>query len=343
MVSKPKVQNPVVLQGQNDLLRAIVESSDDAILTKNLDGLITSWNKGAERLFGYTAAQIMGAPVGVLLPPDRLDEEMQILARIRNGERVENFETIRLHRSGRPIHISLTCSPLHDAGGRIVGASKIARDNTQRHQAQEMQSLLIGEMQHRIKNVFTLAGSLVSLSASQVETKEELVKDVRSRLRALASAHELTVPVLNGAYISLRRSAFRETIDALFQPYLGEGDSERVTVQGPELTFAPKAVTPVALLVNELVTNAVKYGALRDPDGRITITTARDDLNVRITWHEQHDHMGSPPTGEEKGFGSTLSRLAVEQQLGGTLLRVWGKDGLHVTVTFPLANLDDDV
>ncbi|HVZ63116.1 MAG TPA: PAS domain S-box protein [Lacunisphaera sp.] len=112
------------------LLAAIVNSSDDAIISKDLDGIITSWNDGARLMFGYTADEIIGQTVLKLLPPDRQEEEMQILARLRRGERLEHFETIRVRKNGESFNASLTISPIKDNQGRIVGASKIARDIT---------------------------------------------------------------------------------------------------------------------------------------------------------------------------------------------------------------------
>src|SRR5579871_2008784 len=112
------------------LLGAIVDSSDDAIISKNLDGIITSWNKSAERLFGYTADEIVGKPVTMLIPSDRLNEEPQIIARLKKGERVDHFEAIRRRKDGSLLDISLTISPIRDANGQITGASKIARDIT---------------------------------------------------------------------------------------------------------------------------------------------------------------------------------------------------------------------
>src|SRR5579862_3249323 len=117
-------------QRAEQLLGAIVDSSDDAIISKNLNGVITSWNKGAERLFGYTADEIVGKPVTMLIPSDRLDEEPQIIARLTRGERVDHFETIRRRKDGSLLDISLTISPIRDANGQITGASKIARDIT---------------------------------------------------------------------------------------------------------------------------------------------------------------------------------------------------------------------
>jgi len=112
-------------------LAAIVDSSSDAIITKDLDGVITSWNSGAEAVFGYTASEAIGQHVTMLMPPDRVDEEPGILSRIRNGEEVDHYETIRRRKDGRLLNISLSVSPIYDAGGRIVGASKIARDITE--------------------------------------------------------------------------------------------------------------------------------------------------------------------------------------------------------------------
>jgi PAS domain S-box-containing protein len=118
------------------LLAAIVESSEDAIVSKDVDGVITSWNQGAERIFGYTAVEAVGRPVAMLAPPDRADEMPEILARIRRGERVEHFDTVRRARDGRLIPIALTVSPVKDEDGRIVGASKIARDISERRRAE---------------------------------------------------------------------------------------------------------------------------------------------------------------------------------------------------------------
>jgi PAS domain S-box-containing protein len=118
-------------------LASIVESSDDAIVSKNLDGIITSWNNGAERVFGYTAEEAIGHPITIVIPEDRQDEERNILTRIRRGERIDHFETIRRRKNGSLIVVSLTVSPVKNAEGRIVGASKIARDITAQKRSQE--------------------------------------------------------------------------------------------------------------------------------------------------------------------------------------------------------------
>src|ERR1700756_3141691 len=108
-------------------LASIIDYSDDAIVSKNLDGIIRSWNSGAERIFGYTASDAVGQPITLVIPQDRQSEEREILTRIRRGERIDHFETVRQHKHGSLIVVSLTVSPVRDANDKIVGASKIAR------------------------------------------------------------------------------------------------------------------------------------------------------------------------------------------------------------------------
>ena len=123
-------------------LASIVESSDDAVISKTLDAIITSWNKGAERMFGYTAEEAVGQSVTILIPPDRQHEERTILERIGRGERIEHYETVRQRKDGSLIAISLTVSPIKNLEGRIIGASEIARDITERKHAEARENML---------------------------------------------------------------------------------------------------------------------------------------------------------------------------------------------------------
>ena len=123
--------------GTQAMLAAIVESSDDAIYAKTLEGAILSWNHGAERMYGYSAAEVVGRPVSILVPPRSTDEVPQILERIKGGERVDHFETVRVRKDGEALDVSLSVSPVRDASGRIVGASTIARDITEQKRLRE--------------------------------------------------------------------------------------------------------------------------------------------------------------------------------------------------------------
>ena len=163
-------------------LASIVESSDDAIVSKNLDGIITSWNRSAERIFGYSAEEAIGQPITIVIPQDRRDEERTILTRIRRGERIEHFETVRQRKHGSLIVVSLTVSPVKDAVGRIVGAAKIARDITEQKRSQEQIATLAQEAEHRSKNLLATVQATVNLSKSN--TAEGLKQAIEGRIRA---------------------------------------------------------------------------------------------------------------------------------------------------------------
>jgi PAS domain S-box-containing protein len=207
-------------------IASIVESSDDVIISKNLDGIIISWNKGAERVFGYPAEEAIGQPITIVIPEDRHDEERQILTRIRRGERIEHYETVRRRKHGSLISVSLTVSPVRDAEGKIVGASKIARDITERKRSQEQIATLAREAEHRSKNLLATVQAAVHLSQS--ETPGGLKRAIEGRIQALANVHSLFV---KSRWIGadLFTVANQELI-----PYTQNKES-RVSVDGPEV------------------------------------------------------------------------------------------------------------
>ncbi len=326
------------------LLASIIESSDDAILSKTLDGMIITWNRGAERLFGYTAEEVVGKSVTILIPQNRHDEEPKILERIARGERIEYYETIRRRKDGSLIDISLSVSPIKDADGKVIGASKIARDISERRRAREQQDLLLKEMSHRVKNLFAVTSSLVAMSARSARTPEEMATAVRARLGALTRAHELTRPGLtDGGDRAERNTTLHDLLGAIFAPYVDPefaGDHERVIISGPDVSISGRAVTSLALVLHEFATNAAKYGALSSPEGYICVdcTFSSDNKELVLTWKE----CGGPavkrcPEGE--GFGSRLARQIINGQFGGHLSHNWRREGLTMYVLIKVENL----
>jgi PAS domain S-box-containing protein len=473
-------------------LSAIVESSEDAILSKNLDGIIQSWNKGAEHLFGYTAEETVGRSVLMLIPEDRHDEEPGILSRIRRGERVEHFETLRRRKDGSLIDISLTISPMRDARGNIVGASKIARDvseyrnaqralqrqsqrlatlnsiakllasdldpqrvvqtvtdvatelsgarfgaffynvigengeayqlytlsgaprsafekfgmprNTavfgptfrgdgpvrsddiradprygksaphhgmpaghlpvvsylavpvvsrsgevlgglffghdqpgvftqesedlimgiashaaialdnarlhqaaqeevsQRKRAEEAKDLLLHEIKHRVKNTL---GTVQAIASQTFRAAPREERDAfGARLRAMSEAHDL---LTNQDWGDVSVRALVERAIAPFNP-------ERFEVEGDTANIGASRALLLAMVVHELSTNAVKYGALSVPGGQVIITWRGQDGRLALTWQESGGPPVSPP--ERKGFGSNLIERALKGEQG---------------------------
>ena len=140
------------------MLAAIIESSEDAIVSKNLNGIITSWNKGAENIFGYKEQEAIGQHISLIIPSDRLDEEEMIISKLRRGEKIEHYETIRLTRSGDKLNISLSISPIRNASGQIVGASKIARDITRQKHAES----LVRQYVHHLEEINSIGKALSS-------------------------------------------------------------------------------------------------------------------------------------------------------------------------------------
>ena len=173
------------------LLAEIVASSDDAIASKTLEGIVTSWNGAAERLFGYAAEEMIGRPIAVLAAPGREDEMPAILARIRRGERVDHLETVRRRKDGGLVEVALTVSPVRDRRGRIVGASKIARDIGPRRAVEERQRLLLGELQHRVKNLLALVQALARQTEAEGRSGEAYRDAFLGRLETLVRAHQL--------------------------------------------------------------------------------------------------------------------------------------------------------
>jgi PAS domain S-box-containing protein len=311
-----------------DRLASIVESSDDAIASKNLDGVVTSWNIGAERLFGYTAAEMVGKPIALLIPPERADEEPQILQRIRNGERVDHYETVRRCKDGTLIDVSLTVSPIKNAQGKVIGASKIARDITESKRARVQQRLLLDEMKHRVKN------TLATVQAIAMQTLQSATPDDRAafaaRLNALAGAHDLLTK-------SWERAGVRDIIEGALSPFQEE-HRERFLIEGPEnVTVGSEQSMLVAIGLHELATNAVKYGALSNRGGRVRVSWSvhRNGAapRLQLEWMERGGPLVEPP--KHKGFGSRLIERALSAQDGAAAFR-FEPQGLICTISLVL-------
>jgi len=280
-------------------LGAIVVSSDDAIVSKTLDGTVTSWNEGAHRIFGYDETEMIGQSITRIIPPHLHGEEQEILARLKRGEHIRHYETIRVAKDGRLLNISVTVSPLRDRFGRIVGASKVARDITERKQAEELQRLLLDELNHRVKNTLATIQAIATQSLRRAKSPEEFAASFSGRVQALSRAHDmLTQTKMQGAQLS---DLIREHV------LLGDIDG-RISVSGPALLLDAQSALHLALVLHELATNARKYGALSTPRGRLSLkwSVRRNGAGPKLAleWKESGGPRVTAP--KERGFGSTL-------------------------------------
>jgi len=310
-------------------LAAIVASSDDAIVSKTLDGRITSWNAGATRIFGYQADEMIGQRITQIIPPELHPDEQQILARLRRGEHIDHYETVRVAKDGRLVDISLTVSPLHDKYGRVIGASQVARDITERKEAERLRRLLTEELNHRVKNTLAIVQAIATQSLRRAKSPVDFVSSFTGRVQALARAHDLlTQNKLQGADIM---ALVRE------QVLFGATDDHRISCSGPVLMLEAQAAVQLALVLHELATNARKYGALSVPNGRLTVQwelrIEGERSNLVLEWKER----GGPKvcTPKERGFGSTLIERTLSAHHGEVSTR-YAAAGVTCRITQPL-------
>ena len=306
-------------------LWSIVQFSNDAIISKNLEGIIESWNAGAERIFGYTASEAIGQSVEILIPPDRLNEEAEIINRIRRGERIEHYETVRRRKDGSLIDISLTVSPIMATEGRVIGASKIARDITERKRSEAHISVLAREAEHRAKNVLATVQAIVNLT--EAETVADFKNAIEGRLQALANVHTLFVESRwSGAEL-------HDLITKELAPYR-QRDGTRVAIEGPALKLEPSTAQTIAVVLHELTTNAAKYGALSVCKGRIGVSWTRPEIGrLIVRWTETGGPAVTPPT--RKGFGTRVMANLIHQARGEIGFN-WHPAGLACEIALPI-------
>jgi PAS domain S-box-containing protein len=306
-------------------LASIVESGDDAIASSNLDGIITSWNKGAERIYGYLSEEIIGKPITILIPPERHHEEDVILESIRRGNRVDHFETIRRGKDGNLINISLTISPMRDANGTVIGASKIARDITERKRSEAQIAILAREAEHRAKNLLANVKAVVHLS--QAGTPDDLKKAIEGRIDALANVHSLFVQS------RWRGAELGNLVRQELSPYSHDG-KERTQIDGPTVILKPDVAQAIAVALHELATNAAKYGALSGAKGEVHVqwSCAADD-RVMLRWTEAGGPPVNPPA--HKGFGTEVIGAMIQSQAGGDMRLDWRTEGLVCKIALP--------
>lgn len=315
-------------------LAAIVENSDDAILSKTLDGVIMSWNAGAERLFGYTAKEVIGQPITTIIPEDRLYEEDVIIRQLRAGIRIDHFETVRRRKNGSLVDVAVTISPVKDEAGSVLGASKIARDISAVKESAARQTLIIREMNHRIKNLFALANSLVVLSARDADNIDDLTEDLSARLQALARSHALILANFSEDAALQGYTTLLALAGEVLAPHYDNAGS-RITIQGDPVPLGHHAGPTLGLLLHELATNAAKYGGLASADGRLRIDIAVIGDRVEILWRETSGLKRDTVGPLKQGFGSRLVAASMTT-LRGALQRIWEDSGLQIRMTFPL-------
>ena len=248
------------------------------------------------------------------------------MERIRRGQRVEHYQTVRQHKHGGLIDISLTVSPVRNTQGIVIGASKIARDITEHKRSEAQIVNLAREAEHRTKNI--LATVLATVRLSNSDTSDDLKQLIEGRIDALAKVHTLFVES-RWAGAELHRLATQELL-----AYSGEKEA-RVRIDGPAVMLEPSTAQTVAISLHELATNAAKYGSLSAADGRVEITWSRTaDRRLSLRWIESGGPTATPPT--QRGFGTRIVENMIGQ-LKGEVRFDWLDQGLTCEIDLPLA------
>ncbi|AUC13078.1 histidine kinase [Rhizobium sp. Y9] len=313
-------------------LASMIASSNDAIMGIDLDMKITSWNAAAEKLYGYSQDEVVGRSVLMLVPDGRQEEEPRILTEVRAGRFVEPYETQRRRKDGRLVEVLLSVSPIRDANGRVIGASKTAHDITARKDAERLKSILVNELHHRVKNVLATVTAIARQTLGRDKANHEEVEAFTSRLASLSRAQDLLV------HADWQHADLKAVMQQALSPY----PVDAFQIGGPSVPLPPRAVVSLSLALHELATNAAKYGALSAPGGQVSISWQFEPLadnRLRIVWEERGGPEVAPP--RRRGFGSTLIERLLSAELKGETKFVYEKSGVICVIEAEMSKDDD--
>jgi two-component system, sensor histidine kinase PdtaS len=324
-------------------LAAIVASTSDAIISKGQSSAIETWNEGAERLYGYAALEMIGAPAATIVPADLIEEERELLAQVWRGERVNALETIRVGKEGQRIDVSITASPIRMPSGEIVGVSSIARDISQRKRDERAlqaslreKDVLLAEVHHRVKNNLQIVVSLLKLHAEKISdpTAVAAFEDGQTRVHSIALLHEMLYHSKDLHAVTVADYAL-SLANALLRTY-ANCDVRFVVAADGVLLDLDDAV-PFGMILNELVTNSLKHAfagaAVAAPEVRVEVRATADEIALVVS-----DNGAGFPPGFDAGACDSLGMhimLALSGQLGGTIQFEAGEGGATARLAFP--------
>ncbi len=273
------------------MLANLVESSDDAIITESLDCIITSWNRGAEQVYGYSAEEILGKPISILAPPHLEEETRELVERVKQGKKIQQYETLRLRKDGKIINVSITLSPIFDIYGKFTAVSLIYRDITKRKEAEEaLERIEITrqkEIHHRIKNNLQVISSLLDLQAGKFKDRGcindsevlEAFRESHDRVLSIALIHE-ELHEGEGEETLNFSLYLKKLIENLIHTYSLGNTAVSLNIDLEESIFFDMDIAvPLGMIVNELVSDSLKYAFLGRNEGEIKIKLFKNELS----------------------------------------------------------------
>lgn len=344
-------------------LAAIVDSSDDAIISKNLQGIVTSWNLSAERIFGYTSEEMVGEPILKLIPEDRLEEEPEILKRISQGDRVDHFETIRRRKNGELVHVSLTISPIKSPDGEIMGISKIARDITDKKLEEQRKNDFIAIVSHELKTPLTSMKSYVQLALNKAKQQKDSFSE-NMLTRAEVQTNKMTKMIHDFLNLSrleegkmalnLSRFSLPELMDEIVLEGCALAPAHLIQYDSCADVAIKADRDKISQVMTNILGNAVKYS---EPGTTIKITCklkhdvveiAFTDQGIGIAATDQKQlfdrfyRVGNGQITNVSGFGIGLYLVSEILKLHDTKIMVQSEPGKGSVFTFALPILLSD-
>ncbi len=315
-------------------LAAIVNSSRDAIFGFSLDERITSWNPGAENIFGVPAEQMIGEPLNRLLPPEPAAETAAFFASHERPKRLLDFEMTWVRPDGESVPLSMSYSPVRSDDGKLIAGKLIARDITERVRAARHTEMMLGELDHRVKNTLATVQAIAQQTLANATDLPDFAENFLSRLLALSQTHNLLAhDAWNGAPLAA-------IVDNELVPYRLD-DGARIRLQGDEIILAPKQALALSMALHELATNAGKYGSLSVPEGHVAVTwkTYLKDQRpwLLLQWTETGGPVVAPPG--RRGFGSRLIGEGLPYELGGEVALAFPSGGVTCVIDVPLSEV----
>nr|WP_294509491.1 chemotaxis protein CheB [uncultured Rhodopila sp.] len=311
-------------------LAAIVQWSHDAIVSYDIGGIVSSWNAGAEKLFGYAASEAIGQPIGALLKGPQPRDWAVLLKALGESEPAADFDSVKTTRDGGTVEVSVTISPLRDADGKVVGGSVVARDISARRAAEQKAELLLSELDHRVKNILAIVSAIVTQTLRTSPSPEAFAEEIQGRIGAIAKAHSLLTQSGRGELL-LKALMLTE-----LAPY--DRGTGNVSIGGSNVSLTPKAGLAMAMAIHELASNAAKYGSLSNGSGRLSVSWAveqrPDGPVLALTWSETGGPVVAVPT--HRGFGSTLIERGLAHELDAEVTQAFLPEGLRCTIAIPM-------
>ncbi|MGL3608596.1 sensor histidine kinase [Rhizobium sp. G187] len=328
----------VALRESEQRFEAIVNSIDQMIWSTTADGYHDYFNERWYEFTGVPRGSTDGADwANVFHPEDQPRTWDTWRKSLETGAPYEVEYRLR-HHTGAYRWVIGRAQCVRDDDGDITRWYGTCTDIHDLKVAEEARQLLLKELNHRVKNLFAVTSGMVSMTARNSATVAGMATSLQGRLQALAKAHELVQPVISNDTTSREALHLAALLQELISPHIDPA-SDRVSMAGPDILVGPKASASLALIFHELATNASKYGAFREPDGRLDVRWAEDGAELRVSWVEDLGHAAMKAPNSE-GFGSKLARMSATHQLGGSIAFDWQPTGLTIALILSAAHLE---